>query len=318
MSSLKNAIASIILTAVFFLPASGLAGSIPESKDPIKITLHDWTGQVINAHIMGEVLEQMGYNVEYMVADYLAQFAGLESGDLHVAMEMWETTGKQAMEASLATGKTEDMGETGMWAKEEWWYPSYMKDQCPGLPDWKALNECAELFATPMTSPKGRYLGGPVTWGGRDEERVEALGLEYEVVHSGTNAALFSELKAAYERKAPILLWVYAPHWVPIKFDGEWIEFPEYTDECYDDPTWGVNPDKAYDCGKPYGWIKKVAWAGLKNKWPGAYRAIKAFHIENETIGKLIAEVDLEGRKVKDVAADWVQNNQDVWSSWTK
>jgi hypothetical protein len=30
---------------------------------------------------------------------------------------------------------------------------------CRGLPDWKALNECAALFATPETGGKGRFLG---------------------------------------------------------------------------------------------------------------------------------------------------------------
>ena len=121
-------------------------------SDPIKLTLHDWTGQYVTTEIMGRVLQSMGYNVEYVQADYLAQFAGLEAGDLHVAMEMWETTGKDAMEASLATGKTVDLGETGMQAKEEWWYPAYMKEKCPGLPDWQALNDCAEAFSTPETA----------------------------------------------------------------------------------------------------------------------------------------------------------------------
>ena len=59
-----------------------------ESTDPIKLTLHDWTGQLITTELMGEVLKKAGYSVEYVQADYLAQFAGLESGDLHVAMEM--------------------------------------------------------------------------------------------------------------------------------------------------------------------------------------------------------------------------------------
>jgi glycine betaine/proline transport system substrate-binding protein len=81
--------------------AGGANAQVPESEDPIKLTLHDWTGQYITTEIMGRVLESMGYNVEYVQADYLAQFAGLEAGDLHVAMEMWETTGKDAMEASL-------------------------------------------------------------------------------------------------------------------------------------------------------------------------------------------------------------------------
>jgi len=294
------------------------SASAVESTDPIKLTLHDWTGQLITTKIMGNVLERMGYTVEYVPADYLAQFAGLESGDLHVAMEMWETTGKEAMEKSLATGNTVDLGETGMQAIEEWWYPLYVKEQCPGLPDWEALNDCAELFATPETAPKGRYLGGPVTWGGFDEERVEALELDFEVVHAGTDAALFAEIKSAVERKAPIIAWVYAPHWAPILYEGEWVEFPPYTEECYNDPEWGVNPDMAYDCGKPRGWIKKVGWAGGEKKWPGAYAAIRKFRIDNQTMGELIDRVDNHGREVDEVVREWLAKNESVWKAWTE
>jgi len=305
----------IAATAAFAGPVSA---EVPESKDPILLTIHDWTGQYITTHIMGRVLEEMGYNVEYQQADYIAQFAGLESGDLHVAMEMWETTGKQAMEESLKTGKTVDLGETGMKAIEEWWYPLYMKDECPGLPDWKALNDCAEAFATPETAPKGRYLGGPVTWAGFDDERVDALGLDYEVVHAGTDAALFAEIQSAYEREAPILAWVYTPHWAPIKFKGEWVNFPRYTDACYEDPSWGMNEDMAYDCGKPRGWIKKVGWKGGESKWPCAYQAIRNFKIDNQTMGEMIGEVDLEGNDVDQVVESWIQDNKDVWQKWTQ
>jgi glycine betaine/proline transport system substrate-binding protein len=289
-----------------------------ESTDPIKLTLHDWTGQYITTKIMGGVLQHMGYNIEYVQADYIAQFAGLESGDLHVAMEMWETTGKQALDESLKTGNTVDLGETGMQAKEEWWYPLYMKEKCPGLPDWKALNECAEAFSTPETSPKGRYLGGPVTWAGFDDERVEALGLNYEVVHAGTDAALFAELKSAYDRKAPFLGWIYAPHWAPILYEGEWVEFPEYTDACYEDSSWGMNPDLPYDCGKPYGWIKKVGWVGGDEKWPKAFQAVRKFTIDNATMGRLIDEVDNKGREVDEVVGEWLANNESVWKAWTE
>ena len=228
--SLKRTILSVTaagaLAAGLAIAGPALAGEV-ESKDPIKITWHDWTGQFITSTLMGEVLKSMGYNIEYVPADYIAQFAGLETGDLHVAMEMWETTGKDALEASLATGKTVDLGETGMNAIEEWWYPIYMKEKCPGLPDWKALNDCAEAFSTAETAPKGRYLGGPVTWGGYDDERVEALELDFEVVHAGTDAALFAEIESAYQRKAPIMAWVYAPHWAVAKFEGEWVDFPK-------------------------------------------------------------------------------------------
>lgn len=287
-----------------------------ESTDPIRLTLHDWTGQLITTRMMGEVLREAGYTVEYVQADYLAQFAGLKTGDLHVAMEMWETTGREAMDEAVGTGLVENLGPTGMEAIEEWWYPGYVKELCPGLPDWEALNDCAEVFATPETMPRGRYLGGPVTWGGFDDERVEALELDYEVVHAGTDAALFAELESAYQRRAPILLWVYAPHWAPAKFEGEWVEFPEYTPECYEDPSWGINPDMAYDCGKPRGPIWKVAWSGVKDKWPGAHAAIQAFTVDNDTMSDLIVRVDLEGGTVEQVVADWLAANETTWRAW--
>lgn len=289
-----------------------------ESTDPIILTLHDWTGQYITTTIMGRVLQEMGYNIKYQQADYLAQFAGLESGDLHVAMEMWETTGKDAMEKSLATGNTVDLGETGMQAIEEWWYPIYMKEKCPGLPDWTALNDCAEAFSTAETAPSGRYLGGPVTWGGYDDERVEALELDYEVVHAGTDAALFAELESAYQRKAPWLGWVYTPHWAPIKFEGEFVEFPTYSDECYTDKSVGINPNMAYDCGKPRGWIKKVGWKGGDSKWHCAYDAIRAFTIDNQAMGTMVGEVDLDGKSVEDVVENWLNANRDTWTAWTQ
>ncbi|MBX3569401.1 MAG: ABC transporter substrate-binding protein [Rhizobiaceae bacterium] len=291
-----------------------------DSTDPIKLTLHDWTGQLITTQIMGEVLKKAGDNVEYVQADYLAQFAGLESGDLHVAMEMWETTGRDAMDAATATGKVENFGPTGMKAKEEWWFPEYMKEKCPGLPNWEALKDpkCAEAFSTPETAPNGRYLGGPVTWEGFDDERVVSLGLPFTVIHAGTDAAMFAELDSAYQRQAPIMLWIYSPHWAPAKYKGEWVEFPEYTPECYTDPKWGSNPDAQYDCGKPHGEIYKYAWGGMKDKWPVAYKVAKNYTIDTEVLNGLSGEVDLDGKAPEDVAAAWIAANEATWKKWAE
>ena len=279
-----------------------------ESADPIKLTLNDWSGQILTTKIMGGILKAAGYNVEYVQADYLAQLTGMQSGDLDVAMEIWATTGREALEAAVATGKVVNMGETGMVAKEEWWVPEYMLAKCPGLPDWKALDACADQFSTPETAPRGRYLGGPVTWGGFDEERIANLPINFDVIHAGTDAALYAELDAAYAKEEPIVLWVYAPHWVPIKYKGEWIRFPEYTADCYE--------SKSYACAKPSGPIWKAAWVGVEQKWPGAAKAIKAFQIGNDDMGQLIKRVDLDGENLDAVADDWVKTHEAVWKPW--
>jgi len=307
---------TFLAAAVAGISLAGAAFAEAESQDPIKLTLHDWTGQLLTTTIMGKVLANAGYNVEYVQADYIAQFAGLKTGDLHVAMEIWETTGREAMDEATGSDKVVNMGETGMDAIEEWWYPAYMEEVCPGLPDWKALNDCAQEFSTPETAPMGRYLGGPVTWGGFDDERVEALGMDFEVVHAGTDAALFAELESAYQRKAPIVLWIYAPHWAPAKYDGSFVKFPAYSAECYSDASVGINPDMAYDCGKPTGPIWKVAWSGVADKWPGAAHAIEAFTVNNTDMGAMVAAVDLDGKSVEDVSDAWLAANKDAWSTW--
>jgi glycine betaine/proline transport system substrate-binding protein len=297
------------------------AQSVPESPDPIKIAMFDWTSVNINANILAQILKAQGYNVELVTSDYLSSLqTGLQTGDLTIAMEFWDTTAGEAMAAADASGKTERMGALGPKAKEEWWYPLYMKEKCPGLPNWEALKDpaCAEAFSTPETAPKGRYVGGPVTWEGFDDERVEALDLPFEVIHAGTDAAMFAELESAYQRKAPVMLWVYSPHWAPAKYEGEWVEFPEFSKECYEDPSVGVNPDMAYDCGKPFGEIWKYAWAGMKDKWPVAHKIATNYSISADDLNALSGQVDLDGKSVEEAAAGWIAANQDTINGWAK
>jgi len=313
---ITRSIAAAGVAAALALAIGGTApasAAVPESKDPIKIALFDWTSVNINAKILGGILQKLGYKVEYPTADYLSSLTtGLTNGDLTVGMEFWDTTAGEAMKASDATGQTERLGALGPKAKEEWWYPLYMKERCPGLPNWEALKspECAKAFSTPETAPKGRYLGGPVTWEGFDDERAKALGLPFEVVHAGTDAAMFAELESAYQRKAPILLWIYSPHWATSKYQGEWVQFPEYTPDCY--------AKKLYTCGKPHGEIWKYAWAGMKEKWPVAYKVAKAYTIPTDQLNKMSGEADLGGKSIDDVANAWVEANQSVWEAWAK
>ena len=292
-----------------------------ESTDPIKIAMFDWTSVNLNATILAQILKAKGYNVELVTSDYLSSLqTGLQTGDLTIGMEFWDTTAGEAMAAADASGKTEKLGALGPKAKEEWWYPLYMKEKCPGLPNWEALKEpaCAEAFSTPETAPKGRYVGGPVTWEGFDDERVEALGLPFEVIHAGTDAAMFAELESAYQRQAPGMLWVYSPHWAPAKYKGEWVEFPEHSKACYEDPSVGINPDMAYDCGKPHGEIWKNGWAGMKDKWPVAHKIATNYSISADELNALSGQVDLDGKPIEEVAAAWIAANQAKVDAWAQ
>ncbi len=71
-----------------------------------------------------------------------------------------------------------------------------------------------------------------------------------------------------------------------------------------------------YDCGKPFGWIKKVGWKAGEQKWACAYQAVRNFHIDNDTMGALIVEVDLDGKSVDDAVEGWIKSNEGTWRKW--
>lgn len=307
--------ASAILAGMLSVsPASAQA----ESSDPVRIAFSDWTTIQINSEIMARVLQKMGYNTEMVPSEYLAQIPAIENGDIDFSLEIWFTTAAEPYKAAVASGKGLDLGETGMQAIEEWWYPLYMKEKCPGLPDWQALNKCAELFATAETAPKGRYVGGPQSWGGYDDERAEALGLNFVVIHPGADAVINAEIKSAYERQAPVVAWVYVPNWTSNVYKGEFVEFPKYEDACYNDPAWGSNAAKTHDCGKPRGPIKKLGSPAFEKKFPKAAAAVRKFQMSNEVIGALATKVDVEGKTVAEVSEEWFNANEAVWKPWTE
>ena len=73
-----------------FLSIAGLSQAMaaPESTDPIKIALFDWTSVNLNAKILGGILTKLGYNVEYPTADYLSSLTtGLTNGDIDIGVE---------------------------------------------------------------------------------------------------------------------------------------------------------------------------------------------------------------------------------------
>src|SRR3546814_14032601 len=106
------------------------------------------------------------------------------------------------------------------------------------------------------------------------------------------------------------MMWIYSPHWAPTKYEGEWVEFPPYSKECYEDPSVGVNPDMAYDCGKPRGDIWKYAWIGMKDTWPVAYKVAKSYTTDAKELGRLGGLVDLENPSIEVVAEEWVRSEE--------
>ena len=319
--TLLNAmLVSAITLLLCFMPVSAQEKQWPESREPIKISLINYSVQNVLSYIYGTILEKIGYNVEYVSADYIGQFEGIANGDIHVGIDMWETTTRIQLAEYVQSGKVKNMGAQSGPIWETWWYPQYLEEFCPGLPDWQALLEpaCVEALVTPETTPKARLITGPKEWNLKDEERIEALGLQFEAIHAGSDAALMAEMTSAIKRKEPFIGFAWFPHWFVAQHGKTWVEFPPYEPACYTDPSWGVNPDKTVDCEMPTGFTWKVAWADGEPMWPKAYKILRVFRIDHDTNGHLAARADLDKIPAEQVAREWVDANEQVWRQWLK
>jgi len=307
-----------VTTALAMVFASSMAFA-EDSGDPIVIPIHNWSSQIVMSNVVGQIFESVGDNVEYVTTDSQAVYETIRSGDVTLELEVWEGAFGASFNAALEKGGIVDAGDHNAVTREDWWYPLWTKESCPGLPSWEALNECAVVFATPETGDKGRFLGGPVDWLKHDQERVDALSMNFVVVNAGSAAALWAEIGAAKDDKKPVVVFNWTPNFAEAVWPGEFVEFPEWVEGCNEDPSVGPNPDVTFDCGNPAtGYLKKAAWDGMEAKWPMAYGVLTQISFTNAQIAEMAKLVDIDEMEPEDAATAWLAANEDVWKSWTQ
>ena len=306
-----------LLAAVCSMAMMGAAASAKDSDDPIVIPIHNWSSQIVMSNVVGQMFEEMGLNVEFITTDSQAVYESVRLGDVALELEVWEGAFGASFREALKKGGLHDAGDHDAVTREDWWYPMWTKEACPGLPDWQALNACAAVFATAETGDKGRYLDGPVDWLKHGQERVEALGMDFVVVNAGSAAALWAEIGAAEANKTPVVVFNWTPNFAEAVWPGEFVEFPAWEDGCDTDPAVGPNPDALYDCGNPAtGYLKKAAWDGMKDKWPSAYCTLTNISFTNPQIAEMAKLVDTDELEPEEAAEEWLAANRAVVDPW--
>ena len=310
-------------TSLFVSVAAIALGAMPafaeDSGDPIVIPIHNWSSQIVMSNVVGQIFQTQGNAVEYVSTDSQAVYEAVRLGDASLELEVWEGAFGASFRAALEKGGLHDVATHNAVTREDWWYPMWTKEACPGLPDWKALNDCAAKFATPETGDKGRFLGGPVDWLKHDQEKVDALGMNFVVVNAGSAAALWAEIEAAEKDRKPIVVFNWTPNFAEAVWPGEFVEFPTWEEGCDKDPAKGPLPDKVYDCGNPAnGYLKIAAWDGMKDKWPKAYGILQKVSFTNAQIAEMAKLVDVDDMEPEEAAETWLAANEAVWKPWVE
>ncbi|HLU32249.1 MAG TPA: glycine betaine ABC transporter substrate-binding protein [Acidimicrobiia bacterium] len=281
-------------------------------KPTINLAVNPWTASALNVEVAKIIIEEnLGNPVEIVSIDENTMFTGMSDGTLDAALEIWPSGVTADEQAFFDDGTVANIGDLGTVGKIGWFTPSYVVEEYPELATWEgyADPEVAAMFATAATGDNGRFLGTDPSYSQYDEAIIEQLELPFQVEFSGSEPATVAELDTRFANEEPILMYWWTPTAAVAKYDLVNVLLPEYSDECYEDPA-------TIDCDYPEDVLFKAASAELETKDPAVWQFLNDFTITTDDQLSMLPPVEIDGRDPADVAADWVAENEDVWSAW--
>ena len=317
---IRNSIVGIVAALVLALSSFANIAKAA-SSDPIRIPVLNWSSQVVMANVIGQVYEELGYNVELVPAESASRYEAVRNGDLQLAHETWQSTMAKPMYEAMDKGGLIDAGSHAAPTLEDMGVPNWVIEQnlCPGLPSWEALKsaECQKNFATADSNGKGRWLEGPYEWHTDVmPNRLKGLGLDdqWMVKFAGSADALWAELAAAKKEGRGTVIF----NWTPNFTDAEgftFIEFPDFYQGCRIEDGGSV---ETTGCGSPVGWLKKAANIKFPLTHPSAYKFLTKMEATAGQIGEMANNVDNLGMTHADAATAFISNNRGAVDEWLK
>lgn len=304
------------LASSFVWSVISIGGESSKSQE-IVIIKNNWSSQLVLAEIAGQLIERLEMKVRYKTLPVAKQWGDLARNLSDIQVEVWEGTMAKDFDKMVSVNSFLDGGTYQASTREEWWYPDYAEKKCPGLPGWKALKNCGQVFSTPDSGGKGVYFSGP--WEKPDRVKIAALGLPFIVKNLKDGDALWVELAKAMKENRPVLLFNWSPNWVEAVYPGKFVEFPKYHPDCETKASWGLNPGLKYDCGNPVGgWLKKALSKNLKNNFPKAFEMMKKMDFTASDISGFARNIDFDKKSPREAAGQWIKNNEATWKLWIK
>ncbi|MGE7604662.1 glycine betaine ABC transporter substrate-binding protein [Peribacillus sp. NPDC097675] len=127
---------------------------------------------------------------------------------------------------------------------------------------------------------------------------IEDYDLDNWNLVEGSSAAMVAELKKAIDKKEPIIVTGWSPHWMFSTYDLKYLE----------DPNGSFGGEEN---------INTIVRQGLEKDAPGAYKILDQFFWETEDMEDVMVEV-AGGKSPSEAAEKWISANPDKVSKWTK
>ncbi|MEU7035991.1 ABC transporter permease/substrate binding protein [Streptomyces sp. NPDC046237] len=242
-----------------------------------------WDEGIASTFLWKELLERRGYEVDAKQLEAGALYTGMAGGQIDFETDSWlPVTHAQYWEKYQ--NKLEDLGSWYGPTSLELSVPSYMK----GIDSLDDLKGRSGEF-------KGRIIGIEPSAGmmGILKDKVlNEYGLkgEYKVV-DGSTPGMLAELKRAYDKKEPVVVTLWSPHWAYATYDLKKLKDPK--------GTWGKGDG-----------VHTLARKGFTADNPEVGAWLKNFELTEKQLTDLEAAIQETGKgKEQEAVRGWLEKN---------
>ncbi|WP_245183501.1 glycine betaine ABC transporter substrate-binding protein [Lentibacillus salicampi] len=250
-----------------------------------------WARETISTHMLGALLEKVGYNVELKQVEAGPMWSSVADGsaDFHTSAWLPATHASYWEKYEGDIVKVKQVLDKAPLALS---VPSYMED-VNSIEDLKGNEELGEAVDWQVI---GIDPGAGIME--NTEEAFEAYGLDNWELTTSSEAAMLAELQSAVENEEPIVVPLWKPHWIFGTMDLKMLEDPQ---EIY-----GGEGDQIYT----------VARKGLEEDAPRAYKVMEQYNESYEMIDEMMPKVHAEDQDPAEVVQEFIDNNPDLVDEW--
>ncbi|MFJ5562361.1 glycine betaine ABC transporter substrate-binding protein [Lysinibacillus xylanilyticus] len=254
------------------------------SKD-VNLAYVEWDTEIASTNVVGQVLEDLGYNVTLTPLDNAIMWEAVSKGEADGMVAAW-LPNTHAPQYEKYKDDLDELGENLSGAKIGLVVPSYMD-----------VNSIEDLKNQADHTITGIEPGAGIT-AATEKALDEYDNLADWNLLTSSSGAMTTSLAKAIKNKEDIVVTGWSPHWKFAKYDLKYLEDPK-----------GVYGGEET--------INTFARKGLKEDQPDVYSVLDNFHWTSEDLESVMLEI-MDGKDPKEAAKDWVEANADKVAEWTK
>lgn len=288
MKKSKYLLGAAALSAMTLLAACGddsSSSNNEKEKDlgEINLAYVEWDTEIASTHVVGQVLEDMGYEVSLTPLDNAIMWEAVSTGEADAMVAGW-LPGTHAAQLEKYGENLKDLGPNLEGAKIGLVVPEYMD-----------VNSIADLKAEAGAVITGIEPGAGIM--SATEKALETYPnlADWSLLPSSSGAMTVA-LDQAIKNEEEIIVTGWSPHWKFASYDLKYLEDPE--------AVFGGDEN-----------IHSFTREDLEADAPEAYKLLDAFHWTSEDVEEVMLDIN-GGTSPKDAADKWIKDNEDLVNEW--